>query len=136
VISWGVIEHDEAGPAAALLEFHRIVRSGGAIIVSVPRNSPEVRAASQIQFPRSESMAFFQYFMTEEELAEHVRTAAFEVEATGTLAHGSFSLFAPRVYGRATGLFLRIVNRAGETLLRPFTKYRGMIYCVGRKPMS
>lgn len=44
VVSWGVIEHDEAGPAAALREFHRLVKRGGSIIVTVPRDFDAARA--------------------------------------------------------------------------------------------
>lgn len=136
VISWGVIEHDEAGPAAALREFFRIVKPGGAIIVTVPRDSAQQRKSSRVQFPETDTMAFFQYFMTEEELGQHVRDAAFQVEETGSLAHSSFALFAPKVYSRASGLPLRIANRAGAMLLKPFEGYRGMNYAVGRKPIA
>ena len=136
VISWGVIEHDEAGPAAALRELFRITRPGGAVIVSVPRDSARQRRSSRAQFPDTGSVAFFQYFMTEDELAQHVNDAGFLVEEVGSLAHGSFALLAPRAYSRASGLSLRLANRIGAVLLKPFPSFRGMNYCVGRKPFA
>lgn len=39
VLSLGVVEHDEAGPAAALAEIHRILRPGGVLVLAVPFNN-------------------------------------------------------------------------------------------------
>jgi ubiquinone/menaquinone biosynthesis C-methylase UbiE len=50
VISWGVIEHDEAGPAAALADFHRVLGPGGVTIVTVPIDSDRQRRASRAHF--------------------------------------------------------------------------------------
>ncbi|HEX9142544.1 MAG TPA: class I SAM-dependent methyltransferase [Gaiellaceae bacterium] len=134
VISWGVIEHDEAGPEAALREFCRIVKPRGAIVVSVPRDSHVMRESSQKQFPVQAHGVFFQYFMTEAELASHVARAGFEIVETGTIAEGSLPLFAPAFYLRASGLALRVANLAASILLKPIQKYHGMIYCIGHKP--
>jgi SAM-dependent methyltransferase len=136
VISWGVIEHDEAGPAAALREFHRITKPGGTIVVTVPRDSAQQRKCSRLHFPESDSEAFFQCFMTEEELAGHVRAAGFEVTDSNSLRHGSLALFAPAFHKRARGLVFRIANKAARVLLAPFARYRGMNYCVGRKTLA
>lgn len=78
-------------------------------------------------------MKFFQYFMTEEELAGHVREADFVPVETGTVADGSLALFSPELYCRLRGLPFRIANRAAATLLKPFRRYHGMIYCVAKK---
>ena len=39
LVSLGVVEHDEAGPGAALREFARVLRPGGRLLVSVPFNN-------------------------------------------------------------------------------------------------
>lgn len=133
VISWGVIEHDEAGPEAALREFYRIVKPGGAIVVSVPRDSQVQRKSSQLQFPVQAHMVFFQYFMTEVELASQVAHVGFKIVEAGTIAEGSLALFAPVSYSRLSGLAFRVANRGASILLKPIQRYHGMIYCVGRK---
>ena len=46
VISWGVIEHDEAGPAAALRDFYRVIKHGGHAIVTVPIDTEVARKSA------------------------------------------------------------------------------------------
>src|SRR5687767_2691223 len=53
IVTWGVIEHDEAGPAAALREFARVLQPGGVLIASVPLDSPSQRRASEKLFPET-----------------------------------------------------------------------------------
>ncbi len=133
VISWGVIEHDEAGPAAALREFHRIVKPGGSIIVTVPHDSELLRTSSRHQFPPVDSMKFFQYFMTERELADHVAGAGFVPVETAGLREASFALVSPRLYTGLRGLPFKVANRAASTLFRPFRRYHLMVYCIAGK---
>jgi SAM-dependent methyltransferase len=40
VLSLGVVEHDEAGPHAALREARRILKPGGTLVLAVPYNNP------------------------------------------------------------------------------------------------
>src|SRR5258708_10685642 len=135
IISWGVIEHDEAGPAAALREFHRLVKPGGSIIVTVPHDSEAVRASSRRQFPPVGSMKFFQYFMTERDLADHIVGAGFVPMETAGLREASFALVSPQLYCRLRGLPFRVANRVASTLFRPFPRYHLLLYCIARKPL-
>ena len=83
LISWGVIEHDEAGPEKALLEFKRVLRPGGYLFVTVPFDHPKVRRAFAIERANAERFAeelqFYQYLFTEAELADLLKTSGFEV---------------------------------------------------------
>ncbi len=130
VISWGVIEHDPDGPGAALREIARMLRAGGVAILTVPRDSALMRASSLAQFPKRDDAQFFQFMMTEEELAAFVREAGLSVVETGTTRMPSLALiFAParrgRLYGAASMLFAFAARRT--------RRYDSMIYCVARK---
>jgi SAM-dependent methyltransferase len=133
VISWGVIEHDPEGPGAALHEFSRILRPGGVAILTVPRDTELMRASSEAQFPRTSGAKFFQFLMTEDELAAHVREAGLTVVDTGTTRLPSLALVFPRL--QASRLF-----GAGAMLFAFAAKwtrrYDGMIYCVARKEVN
>jgi ubiquinone/menaquinone biosynthesis C-methylase UbiE len=49
VISWGVIEHNEAGPETALSEIFRILKPGGYAIVTVPFEDALAIRSSKLQ---------------------------------------------------------------------------------------
>jgi len=136
VISWGVIEHDEAGPAAALKEFHRILVPGGTTIVSVPVDSAAQRRATRFLFPDHSTMAFFQYAMTPDELGEALRSAGFQVLAQGSIPGAAFALMAPSlcVWSRGKGLPGRLLERVGTAFAGQLPSFHLMIYAVGRKP--
>lgn len=135
VVSWGVIEHEEAGPGAALSEFYRVVKPGGSIVVTVPHDSELLRKSSRLQFPPVDSMKFFQYFMTREELAGYVSEAGFVPVETDKLREASFALVSPELYCRLRGISFRVANRLASMLFRPFSRYHLMVYCIAKKPL-
>jgi SAM-dependent methyltransferase len=135
VISWGVIEHDEAGPAAALRDFHRIIKPGGHAIVTVPINTEVARKSTEIIHRTAGSEhAFFQYLMSEKELAQEGAAVGFEVVSTGSLPSAHLAHFAPRLSLKLPGLLYRVANLAVYWLLSWTPRYRVMIYAVLRKP--
>jgi SAM-dependent methyltransferase len=135
IVTWGVIEHDEAGPAAALREFARVLRPGGVLIASVPLDSPSQRRASTKLFPESPRGVFFQYAMTAEELASECRRAGFDIVETGTIPGAALALMAPRAFlwSREHGRLGSLVSRAGGFVAAKFRAFHLMTYVVARK---
>jgi ubiquinone/menaquinone biosynthesis C-methylase UbiE len=131
VISWGVIEHDECGPAEALREFRRVLKPGGIMIITVPIDSPAQRHAADYLYHRgSDRQAFFQYFMTAEELTSHVSDAGFQIIDEGVLPNTVLQLASPRLAARLRGLSFRLANFVVSTCLSWMTRYCVMRYSV------
>lgn len=134
VVSWGVIEHDEAGPGAALQEFRRILRPGGVGIVTVPIDTPQARRSGEVLYPaKPEERGFFQYLMSEDELRQEVTKAGFEVLESGTLPQAHINHVSPRLARRLRGLPYRVANFAALLLLSWSKRYRVMLFAVVRK---
>lgn len=130
IISWGVIEHDPRGPAEQLAEFARVLKPRGAAIITVPADTERMREASRLQFPAAHG-AFFQHFMTREELRECCEAAHLGIAALGDIPENVPALLAPRWYahGHPALPLVRIARR----LLPPLPGRHGMIYAVGVK---
>ena len=134
VVSWGVIEHDEAGPSRALSEFHRVVKQGAAVIVTVPIDSPaQRRSAEYLYYGTERPQTFFQYFMTREELRQHLVDAGFAVVDDGILPNAVLQLVSPAMSARLRGLPFRAANFAVSMLMSWIPKYCVMRYAVGVK---
>ncbi|HEU4888554.1 MAG TPA: methyltransferase domain-containing protein, partial [Thermoanaerobaculia bacterium] len=131
IISWGVIEHEKAGPGEALREFHRLLAPGGHIIVTVPIDTPAARHAHDVFESGDGHPAFFQYLMSEEELGRHVADAGFEVLETGSLPSAHINHVAPKVAKRLRGIPYRAAMAGTFLLLSWMKRYRVMIYAVG-----
>jgi ubiquinone/menaquinone biosynthesis C-methylase UbiE len=135
VFSWGVVEHDEAGPAAALREFFRILKPGGVAVVTVPLNTAAQRRSSEVLHRRPGSAhAFFQYMMSVDELADELRGAGFDVIAADPLRGTVLQMVAPRLASRLRGLPFAIANLLASILFGWMHSFSVMTYCVARRP--
>jgi ubiquinone/menaquinone biosynthesis C-methylase UbiE len=138
VISWGVIEHDEAGPDRALAEFWRVLSDNGLVIVTVPVDSDRQRRASRAHFPQANdgSRAFFQYFMSVEELSAYVTRAGFDIVKRGLQRVPAATLLAPELSARMSPLQRNMLNWFARVALWWRPEIRNMAYCVGRKRVT
>ena len=134
LVSWGVIEHEETGPLAALSEFHRVLKQGATVIVTVPLDSPaQRRSAGYLYHRTARQQTFFQYFFRVDELADCVRSVGFDVVDVGVLPNAVLQLVSPRLAARLRGLPFRAANFLVSALLSRVPRYCVMTYCVGRK---
>lgn len=134
VISWGVVEHEEAGPGAALREFARLLRPDGWAFVTVPRDTPQQRATSRAVFGEGDG-EFFQYFMRNEELGAHLSDAGFALDLLIPV-HPHYALIHPELYNRVErmpSIVRRVANRALNQFARTDPESCGMVLAVGRK---
>jgi ubiquinone/menaquinone biosynthesis C-methylase UbiE len=139
VISWGVIEHNEDGPHAALAEFYRVLKPGGHAIVTVPFEDMLAVNASKLDFEPDEgeqSRVFFQYYMTKKDLAEHMLQSRFEVLEVGLCPPASLGKVLPKVYAglnKFPKIRLLLIHLFGAIFFWK-SEWHFMMYCVGRKP--
>jgi len=86
VISLGVVEHDEAGPQAALAEARRITKRGGTLVLAVPFNNLFRRSignhlmswVTRRRLADGHRLGFNEYRFSKRELRRYLRDAGFE----------------------------------------------------------
>lgn len=142
-LSFGVLEHFEQGPDAALAEAHRVLTPGGALILTIPHpNMVEaLRDAVNRLFPaRLERLGkraeYYERTYSHSELADHVRRAGFDVQVVRPTSHSyTFYGLAP-IFRRAgyyqTSALGELAGKLGRWLL-PWATAFGTLICA-RKP--
>lgn len=137
LVSWGVIEHLEEGPARALAEFHRVIRPGGYAFITVPWLSPwRLRTGWSAEGDNlgrlgSSDAAFHQYYLTEGELSDLASRAGFElvrVRPSSIHAKSLLPMSLRKVFPRGTKVFNRLLSP-----VLPERLIASMILLVGRK---
>lgn len=132
ITCFGGIEHDPAGPGAALREFHRLLRPGACCIVTAPADHARRRAVSLMDNPRNEG-AFYEYFLTAEEFADETRKAGFEVVHSGLVPRVSIALASPHLYRKTVGTRWFFLARLAA-LFAPLDSCAARVICIARKP--
>jgi SAM-dependent methyltransferase len=122
IVSWGVIEHDPAGPQKALKEFRRVLKSDGHIIVTVPVDTARMRADSLKQFPSGGK--FFQFLFEPQELRDAIEECGLRVIDAGPCSKNALTLLFPRARGISAPL------RALVKALPAIPGFHAMIYAV------
>lgn len=132
MISWGVIEHDPNGPGAQLREFARVLKDGGAAIITVPADTERMRAVSRLHFPDGANRGvFFQHFMTHAELRDACSAAGLRAIEVGDIPENAPALLWPQWYLRGhRGMQLANVARR---LMPIVPGMHGMIYAVAMR---
>src|SRR5262249_3593547 len=137
VISWGVIEHNGAGPKNALSEFFRILKPGGYAIVTVPFEDALAIRSSKIQFEKRQSPSvFFQHYMTTRELRDYLLGSGFEVVDSGLHPPASLGKILPRIFmgsERLPKIQVLLINLFGIIFYWK-TDWYFMTYAVGKRP--
>lgn len=133
IVSWGVIEHDEAGIDAALNEFRRILKPGGVAIFTVPYDNCPARKMSNYQYP-IKSGIFFQYYLNEGDIKIAAEASGFKLLEYGMSGPVAFAKISPSFYKRIGNnsfllrFFLLVTN-----ILYTSDKYKLMSYYVAKK---
>jgi SAM-dependent methyltransferase len=136
IISWGVIEHDEAGPEAALRSFFRVLRPGGIAFISVPTDSVSQRYSSAANFSKPEATHFFQYFFTPDEFRGELARVGFELVEPVRPVSRHYGLAYPEVFrrlGEVSPLLQRVVGWVLRPVLLFMPSSENMILAVCRR---
>ena len=139
-LSFGVLEHFEHGMGPALMEAYRVLRPGGALVLTIPYPNVVYRL---VQWRRKRSGAgqltdddFYESAYTRRELLDVVERAGFEVVTARPTSH-DFTLWGLGGPFRADGYYRvsRLAAGMGAILARllPWS-FNFMTLAVARKP--
>jgi SAM-dependent methyltransferase len=136
-LSFGVVEHRQEGPEPFLAEAYRVLRPGGALLITVPHLGPVRRAKARLGSyePAPPAQPFFQYGFTAAEFGGFVRQAGFDVAYTRPL-------YVHRLMLEEIGPYRWLYDRRGnavwrESLRKLFDGSDGhMLMVVAHKPAA
>lgn len=98
-LSFGVVEHRQAGPEPFLREAYRVLKPGGQIFISVPYFDPVRRLKARLRFfTEPVSLPFFQYGFSEKEFTQCLRDAGFTIKQVHYLFWHRLLLEESRLY--------------------------------------
>lgn len=137
-LSFGVIEHREAGPEPFLREAYRVLKKGGLIIVSVPSFGIIRRLKAAFlphRSPPPMDLAFYQYGFAHRELEACLRAEGFRIvehfyEGAHRLLQEEMPGYAPLTCRRGG----RHLKNLVEAVLGPFDGH--MLVVVGKKALG
>jgi SAM-dependent methyltransferase len=142
-LSFGVVEHFEQGPDAALAEACRVLRPGGALVLTVPHPNfvEALRDLVNRLFPsRLERLGpradYYEHTFDHDELRQHVAAAGLHVRLVKPLSHsytfyGLGGIFRGNGYYE-TSAFAELAGRTGRALCPWLTAFSCLI--VATKP--
>lgn len=135
--SWGVFEHFEEGLQGCIAEARRLLRPGGALVISVPFDNRRLRWLRRRKPPPAATppgTRFYQWRLTRAELRDELTRGGFvvdEVRPIHTRAGVTRSLH------HELGLPYGRLNTAASLLLSPFlpaSVFAHMLLAAARKP--
>ena len=119
-LSFGVVEHRQAGPEPFLTEAYRVLRPGGKLLITVPYLGPLRRARGRLG--RYESATprppFFQYGFSAAEFESFIRAAGFVVNY-------SRPLYVHRLLLEEVGPYRWLYDRRGGAAWRGLVRRLG-----------
>jgi len=112
-VSFGVVEHREAGPEPFLTEARRVLKPDGVLLLSVPNYGPVRRLKAKLGLYEASQPAvpFFQYGFTATEFSRILSDTGFEVVRT-------HMLFANRLLTEELKSYRFVTNQRGGGLIR------------------
>lgn len=127
-LSFGVLEHFDFGPSPALQEANRVLRPGGALILSVPYPNFVWRLNTYRRSPAKpnweDAGQYFETAYTPDQLKRYVQQAGFEVIELHPIGH-SFTLWMLGWPFRAQGYYrTSLLAQWSARWLRRFAPWR------------
>ena len=119
-LSFGVVEHRQAGPEPFLTEAYRVLQPGGKLIITVPYLGPLRRAKGRLGRYQSAPPRppFFQYGFTAAEFESFVRAAGFAINY-------SRPLYIHRLLLEEVGPYRWLYDRRGSAAWRSLVRRLG-----------